>query len=209
MLDTRNTDLTKTIGTEAEYRTSRTVTTITDSLVERYLAGGIKYSVFVDDVVVPTEITGETSFAQMAYNEALDGITYALKAVEELATLQQRYDALDANYQGMSEVAAEAIRDNKALAEEVAQLRSEYDMLDAVHRQAIKDGDLSAKEEADLVHANIRLEQQVVKLKAHVQNYSQRYNGVVKQAIHYKTLSESQAKQQSKVPSLLRRAFGA
>jgi uncharacterized protein YlxW (UPF0749 family) len=109
----------------------------------------------------------------------------------------------------MSEVAAEAIRDNKALAEEVVQLRAEYDMLDAVHRQAIKDGDLSAKEEADLVHANTALEAQVLKLKAHVQGYSNRYNGVVRRAIHYKTLSEAQAKSAAKVPLLIRKTFGA
>ena len=209
MLDTRNTDMTKTMGSAADYRASRTVTTITDSLVERYLAGGIKYGVFVDDAVVPTEITGETSFAQMAYNEALDGITYALKAVEELATLQQRYDALDANYQGMREVAAEAIRDNKALAEEVVQLRAEYDMLDAVHRQAIKDGDLSAKEEAELVHRNVALEQQLAKVKAYAKACSNRYNSAVKHAIHYKTLSETQAKSAAKVPLLIRKTFGA
>ena len=209
MLDTRNPDLTKTMGSAADYRASRTVTTITDSLVERYLAGGIKYGIFVDDAVVPGEITGETSFAQMSYNEALDGVTYALKAVEELATLQARYDALDANYQSMSEVAAEAIRDAKQLAEEVVQLRAEYDMLDAVHRQAIKDGDLSAKEEAELVHANIRLEQQLAKVKAYAKACSNRYNSAVKHAIHYKTLSETQAKSAAKVPLLIRKTFGA
>jgi len=55
----------------------------------------------------------------------------------------------------------------------------------------------------------VALEQQVVKLKAHVQGYSNRYNDVVRRAIHYKTLSETQAKSAAKVPLLIRKTFGA
>lgn len=82
MLDTRNVDPNKAAGTKDDYRQSRTVQTITEALVERYYAGGEKYGEFIDYAKPPKHITGEESFAEMSYNEAIDAVTYALKALE-------------------------------------------------------------------------------------------------------------------------------
>lgn len=88
MLDTRNIDENRAQGSREDYAASETVTSIKEDLVTRYRAGGMKYGTFIDEAEVPTDITGETSFAEMAYNELLDGVTYALKAKKEVETLR-------------------------------------------------------------------------------------------------------------------------
>ena len=121
MLDVHNVDPAKAAGTRDDYRQSRTVQRITGDLVDRYYAGGEKYGEFIDYAKPPTHITGETSFAQMAYNEALDALTYALKAQEaqeeqekiirrlhkRIETLEGLLDLLrgliDANHSGTAE----------------------------------------------------------------------------------------------------------
>ena len=82
MLDVHNVDPNKAAGTREDYRNSRTLKTITKTLVDRYHAGGEKYGEFIDHAKPPTHITGEESFAEMSYNEAIDAVTYALKALE-------------------------------------------------------------------------------------------------------------------------------
>lgn len=209
MLDTRNVDPDKAAGTEEEYRNSRTVATITDELVRRYRAGGQKYGVFIDEAVPPTNITGETSFAEMAYNEALDGVTYSLKAKEELQDLQNRFNKLSELYTLLEHASGETLDLNKDLVNRVAQLEGELEMARFEADQAHREGNLSKEQEAALVHRNVELEKEVAKLTKHVAEYRRRYANAAKTAKMFQTRYKTDHEALAKVPGLLRGLFNA
>jgi len=86
------------------YAESKTLQDIQELLIERWTAGEERYGKHIDEMTVPTEITGETSWAEMALNEALDGVVYNLRALQErkyyerlrtsAAMLLEQYNAL-------------------------------------------------------------------------------------------------------------------
>lgn len=66
-----------------DYSTSKTFAALSQLFQERWEEGERKYGKHIDEMVVPTDVTGETSWAQMALNEMLDGVVYAIRAQEE------------------------------------------------------------------------------------------------------------------------------
>lgn len=66
-----------------DYTTSKTFSALAQLFQERWEEGERKYGKHIDEMVVPTAITGETSWTQMALNEMLDGVVYAIRAQEE------------------------------------------------------------------------------------------------------------------------------
>jgi vacuolar-type H+-ATPase subunit I/STV1 len=66
-----------------DYSTSKTFAALAQLFQERWEEGERKYGKHIDEMVVPTDITGETSWAQMALNEMLDGVVYSIRAQEE------------------------------------------------------------------------------------------------------------------------------
>jgi hypothetical protein len=66
-----------------DYQQSETLAALNKLLIERWEEGERKYGRHIDEMVVPTAITGETSWAQMSLNEMLDGVVYAQRALQE------------------------------------------------------------------------------------------------------------------------------
>lgn len=208
MLSTHEPDPTKTAGTIEEYRQSETVRDITEALAQRYYRGGVKYGVFIDDAVVPTEITGETSFAEMAYNELQDGITYAYKALK----VHEENEAMLAD-------AAEALSSNAALIgrmkeqlsaqeQRVQELESQVEMLQKAREDALHEGDLSREREAELVHANVELLKQIEELKKEVSLHRGRATRLGNSARQYQQLATERLHKLDKVPTMVKRVYG-
>lgn len=208
MLSTHEPDPTKTAGTIEEYRQSETVRDITEALAQRYYRGGVKYGVFIDDAVVPTEITGETSFAEMAYNELQDGITYAYKALQvhekNEKLMAQAGEALKSNADLIGRM-----RDEIQMQEErIAELEAEVEMLEKALENERKEGDLSKAQEAELVHSNIELLKRVEELKKEVHVQRGRATRLGNSARQYQTLATERLHKLDKVPAVVKRLYG-
>jgi len=153
-------------GSREEYRNSKTVQAITELMVDRYRAGGSKYGVFIDDAVVPTEITGETSFAEMAMNEALDGLTYAFKAREEVNTLRAEVAHLQDLLKKFSEVTDKLTEQNAELVDRLDEANAQLELLQGERAELHQRGSMTTDEEAELTHANLALSVENETLKA-------------------------------------------
>ncbi len=208
MLDTRNVSEALAAGTEDEYRKSRTVTTITEDLVARYRAGGQKYGTFIDDAQPPTELTGETTFAQMAYNEALDAVTYSLKAQEEYASLEAKHAALVDRHKALNRIADDFTQLNADLVERVAELEAEVELARFESSQARQEGDLSKEQEAELVHANVQLEVQIEELKKEIVVHRGRATRLGNSLRQYQTVAAERQQKLDKLPRLVKKMYG-
>jgi hypothetical protein len=104
-----------------DYNNSQTLKNIESLLIQRWEAGEKKYGNHIDNMVVPTHITGEESWAEMALNEALDGVVYCLKAVEE----QQSYEKLRTSASKLLIQYRALQEENKALAAKLREYQQE------------------------------------------------------------------------------------
>lgn len=201
--------------TDTDYTQSETLRQITEALNGRYQAGETKYGRHVDDMVPPTEITGETSFAEMAFNELQDGITYALKAKQDYEALSSRNDQLKKHYADLSASAANLLNLNQDLVKRVEELESQVELLEGARREAIHEGDLTREAEAELLHQNVELERQVGQLKREVRetkdlaaSWKKRYF-IEHRRANTAELRVSQAETNlGKVPTFVKRVYG-
>lgn len=215
MLTTHEPDPTKTAGTIDEYRQSETVKRISEELAQRYYRGGVKYGVFVDEMVVPTEITGERSFAEMAKNELLDGLTYAFKAMdahEEQEKLMKRAGAAlheNAELIGRLRDKLEDAQNVIAAQEEkIKQLEDELRLVEQAREAALAEGDLSREQEAELVHRNVQLEIQVEELKKGMALHRGRADRLGHSAKQLQEIAKQRLEKLDKIPALVKRVYG-
>ena len=107
-----------------DYTQSQTLRNIEALLIQRWKAGEEKYGNHIDNMVVPTPITGEQSWAEMALNEALDGVVYCLRALEE----QQSYQKLRASASSLLIQYRALQEENKALTAKLQEYQQEEDL---------------------------------------------------------------------------------